>query len=126
MVCLRRPYQFKFFKGCLPQILLGPFLNTSSHLFVLNLDDFERSLHKSNNFQKQLFAGVLENRCCQKFRKIHRKTPVLESEACNFIKKETPTQVLSCEFCEIFENTNFHRTSPVAVSKFLPLLLVMH
>ena len=25
-VCLSRPYHFKFFKGCLPQILLGPFL----------------------------------------------------------------------------------------------------
>ena len=22
------PHHFKFFKGCLPQILLGPFLNT--------------------------------------------------------------------------------------------------
>ena len=27
-----RPYHFKFFKGCLPQISLGPFLNTLSHL----------------------------------------------------------------------------------------------
>ena len=27
MVCLSRPYPFKFFKGCLPQILLRPFLN---------------------------------------------------------------------------------------------------
>ena len=27
-----RPYHFKFFKGCLPQILLGPFLNTLPHL----------------------------------------------------------------------------------------------
>ena len=27
-----RPYPFKFFKGCLPQILLGPFLNTLSHI----------------------------------------------------------------------------------------------
>ena len=28
MVCLRRSYHFnKFFKGCLPEILLGPFLN---------------------------------------------------------------------------------------------------
>ena len=25
--------QVKYFKGCLPQILLGPFLNTLSHLF---------------------------------------------------------------------------------------------
>ena len=29
---LGRPYHFKFFKGCLPQILLGPFLNTLSHV----------------------------------------------------------------------------------------------
>ena len=34
MVCLSRPYQFKFFKGCLPQISLGPFLNTLSHLWL--------------------------------------------------------------------------------------------
>ena len=27
MDCLSRPYYFKFFKGSLPQILLGPFLN---------------------------------------------------------------------------------------------------
>ena len=27
-----RPYHFNFFKGCLPQILLGPFLNTLTHL----------------------------------------------------------------------------------------------
>ena len=31
-VCLSRPYHFKFFKGCLPQIWLGPFLNTLSHI----------------------------------------------------------------------------------------------
>ena len=29
--------------------------------------------------------------------------------ACNIIKKETPTQVFSCEFCEILEQL-FHRT----------------
>ena len=34
IVCLSRPYHFKFFKGCLPQILLGPFLNTLSLLVV--------------------------------------------------------------------------------------------
>ena len=27
-----RPYHFKFFEGCLPQILLDPFLNTLIHL----------------------------------------------------------------------------------------------
>ena len=29
---LSRPYPFKFFKGCLPQILFGPFFNTLSHM----------------------------------------------------------------------------------------------
>ena len=35
IVCLNRPYHFIFFKGCrcLPQILLGPFLNTLTHMF---------------------------------------------------------------------------------------------
>ena len=28
-------------------------------------------------------------------------------EACNFIKKDTLTQVFFCEFCEIFKNTFF-------------------
>ena len=31
-----------------------------------------------------------------------------------FIKKDTLTHVLSCEFCEIFKNIFFKRTSPVA------------
>ena len=29
---LRRPYHLIFFKGCLPQFLLGPFLNTLTQL----------------------------------------------------------------------------------------------
>ena len=45
-ICKRQPlinladhYHFKFFKGCLPQILLGPFLNTLTyinHLYKAN------------------------------------------------------------------------------------------
>ena len=43
--------------------------------------------------------GVLK-----KFPKFHRKAPVSES---HFLKKETPTQVFSCEICEIFKNAYF-------------------
>ena len=32
MVYLSRPYYFKFFKGCLPQILLSPLLNNLSYM----------------------------------------------------------------------------------------------
>ena len=37
MVCLSRPYHFKFFKDCLPQILLGPFLNTLSNIALCSV-----------------------------------------------------------------------------------------
>ena len=40
----------------------------------------------------------------------------LQPEACNFIKKETLTQVFSCEICEIPKNTSLDRTPLVAAS----------
>ena len=46
--------------------------------------------------------------------KTHRKTPVSESL---FDKKETPTQVFFCEFCDVFTNIVFYRAPPVAVSR---------
>ena len=78
-----------------------------------------------NQIQKQSFAESLENRCSRKFPNIHRKTPVLESlfnkvvclNACNLIKKETPTQMFSCENCETFKNTFFYRTPLVVASE---------
>ena len=37
---------------------------------------------------------------------IHVSYASLDSpQACNFIKKDTPTQVFSCALCEIFKNT---------------------
>ena len=37
MVSLGRPYHFKIFKSWLPQILLGPFLNTLTQMWSLNV-----------------------------------------------------------------------------------------
>ena len=59
-----------------------------------------------------------------KFRNIHRKTPVLESrfnnvaglKTWNFIKNETPTQVFSYEYCEIFKNTYFDEYLRISTS----------
>ena len=36
-----------------------------------------------------------------------------------FSQKENPTQVLSCAYCESFENSFFYRTAPVAASERL-------
>ena len=56
------------------------------------------------------FTNVLQNRCSYKFPDIHKKISVLESlfnkvtglMVCNFIEKEIPTQVLSCEYHKMF------------------------
>ena len=37
MVCLGRPDYFNFFKGCLPQILLGSFLNTLTQMTLMKM-----------------------------------------------------------------------------------------
>ena len=73
----------------------------------------------------QPFANVLQNRSSYKFFDICKKISVLESlfnkvtglMACNFIKKETPTQVFSCEYHKMFENSFFYGTPPVAASE---------
>ena len=40
-------------------------------------------------------------------------------EACIFIKKEALAQMFSCEFCEIYKNTFYYKTSLVAASGVL-------
>ena len=50
---------------------------------------------------------------------------MLQFSACNFIKKETLAQVVSCEFCEISKNTFFteHLWETASVEEnFLKLL----
>ena len=45
------------------------------------------------------------------FNKVATKLQVLQ-----LYYKDTPTQVFSCKVCEIFKNTFFHKTHPVAAS----------
>ena len=42
---------------------------------------------------------------------------LIKLQACNFIKKESLTQVFSREFCEISKNTLFYRTPSVTASE---------
>ena len=73
-----------------------------------SIDQFYRSIYR----QKQL-----SKRCSvKKVFRIHKKTPVPKSKACNFIKKETLAKVFSCEFCEISKTIFFHKTPLVAAS----------
>ena len=67
-------------------------------------------------YNQKLSSGVvLQKKYSYNFPKIHKKTPALKarflgsgrSTEFNFIEKEIPAQVFSCEFCEISHNTLF-------------------
>ena len=71
--------------------------------------------------QSELICCLCRSNCIEcsvkkvlKFEKLKKKKKL--PQAYNFIKKETLAQVFSCEFWEIFKNTFFQRTPPVAVS----------
>ena len=73
--------------------------------------------------QKQPFAFDLQNRCLQNFAKFTEKHlcwRVLFNKfpggACNFIQKDTPTQLFSLEFCEISKKNFYFKSPPVAAS----------
>ena len=48
-----------------------------------------------------------------------RASFLIKFQAASFIKKDTLTQVFSCESCEIFKNTIFYRTPLMAASEAL-------
>ena len=62
---------------------------------------------------------VLQNRCAYKFSNIHQKISVLKSlfnivrdlKTRNSNKKDTPTQVFSCEYHKIFKDSCFIKLS---------------
>ena len=59
----------------------------------------------------------MKNTVFKKFCHIHRKVKGVQ-----LYQKETPTQMLSSEYCEIFQNTYFEEHLPTAASDFLKQL----
>ena len=65
---------------------------------------------------KKVFLGISQNsqeNTCPRVSFLIK----FQTSTCNFTKKETLAQVLSCEFCEISKNTFSQRTPPVAASE---------
>ena len=76
---------------------------------------FQQKTHFTyRNTRTQIWEAVVQ-RCSVKklFLEILQNSQE-NTAACSFVKKETLAQVFSCEFCAIFKNTFFHRTSLVA------------
>ena len=64
-------------------------------------------------FVKQVFLEISQNLQENTCARVSFLLKLL-AWACNFIKKDTPAQVFSCEFCEISKYTFSYRTPPVA------------
>ena len=66
-----RLYHFKLFKGCLPQIFLGPFLNTLTHISFCKLKVIFRPTCRFGNFfrfkdllEKKILSGIVYHYTC--------------------------------------------------------------
>ena len=72
----------------------------NSHLFC----DVIRDNPQSKSSRPQMFfeIGVLENFAIFTGKHLYRSLFLLELQALRTYKKETPTQVFSCECCKIF------------------------
>ena len=80
MVCPSKPYHFKLFKGCLPQILPGPFLNTLTQIqFYLKNP---RICYKETETQPQnIFWELPKN-----FLGVTKRIERLQQNACDRIR----------------------------------------
>ena len=77
MVCLSRSYLFKFFKDCLPQILLGPFLN-----FCAICNAFNRSLKIASPYLFTISGSVLERGRGLSSMLILKQFPLISASTC--------------------------------------------
>ena len=113
MLLCNKVFMFYFFTfkcfSCMLQINVVVFSRSLS-VFVLFLSLLSSSSEAVICSAKRVFLKIW---------KIHRKILVLKSlfpEGLQLYQKEIPTQVFSCEICEIFKNTFIHIAPPVAAS----------
>ena len=73
------------------------------------------SVHKN---VKHVWRNVLQNRCSQRFHKIHTTTAVLEPRLKRLYQKEAPAQVFSYKFYETFRTAFFTEYLGTTASEF--------
>ena len=67
MVSLGKPYQFNFLKGCVPQIILGPFLNTLTQM----KNKYPARNAERLSIVKEVMLEPIEYHCHTKFYESH-------------------------------------------------------
>ena len=76
-------------------------------------------------FMEAATGGVLQKKVFTKISQISQETPVL-GLGLQLYYKETPTQVFSCEICEIFKNTYFEEYLRTTASEFIGDTTLLH
>ena len=74
-----------------------------------------------NSFRTRHLEVCYKKSALKNFAKFTGKHLRRSLHTCNIVKRETPAQVFSCEFCKIFKNTFFTEHLQMAAS-VLPLL----
>ena len=110
-ICLARPYPFKFFKDCLPPILLGPFLNTLSHYLVI----IHLRIQNIKTQFKNKHRLLLQNYCTISWKitaamKSHYKESQRFKTA-NFLQQDSKVVIFSVNFTEFFRLATSHNNS---------------
>ena len=109
-------------KDTLFSILRKGKMKTKKHFFAPDQKRIRRSIEK-NNLNRNTKAAA--QRCSAKksvlknFGKFAEKTlsSLKLPEDCNSIKKETPAQIFSYQFCEVFKSTYFAEYLQIAASQ---------
>ena len=86
------------------------------HYNMTDLYHFWSGAYRSSWSQKFFKIGVLKNFTIFQGKHLCWSFFLIKLQTWTTLLKETPTQVFSCEYCEIFRNSFFHRTPPVAAS----------
>ena len=97
---------FLFKKRIWRRCFLVNLRNFSDHIFCRNLRTAASAIYvNTNNFPEVFCKGVFKN--FAKFTGKYLGWSIFFNKVARSIIKETPTQVFSSEFCEIFKSTIF-------------------
>ena len=128
--CLCHLFNFFSFSGNVKKFFFAPkWIRNASTLWLENWAECRNKLYLSHTTKVLAELETVAQRCSVKkvFLEISQNLQEntcasisflikLQVSTCNFVKKETLSQVFFCEFCEIFENTLSYRMSPVDAS----------
>ena len=92
--------------------------------FLMNIEKVIRTPIQKKNKKTKKRTPIWSTRSSHQRCSVRKG--VLEAEVCNFMKKETLSQVFSCEFCEISKNTFLQKTSGRLLLKKIYEQLLLH